>query len=793
MHEQRHFSATVSSRLADLQTQLDTLTATQFAEASPLLNVVKAGVRAFHGELAKQYVSRYSGNWFTDKVVKPKTSSEAKTVKTMPNPADNTEITEYGRKCAKVFLTALSITHNALKALKKYGSVRWRSQQVNDTTEFGKFFINHGYHVATGDKQQWELQDKVTKTGFHIYKLVVKDDDEHVYTKHDHDQDNGPLKRLHGCLQTYYRVGHVTSASAKKRPSNIFEILCWISGLPSNNVYDDLLHDAVSDLFVDPAKQVTVGDLAAAVVGDEPVPAYPHSIELERTQAAVTRLCSKSYDVLATILGYGDAYTMYAVDFGNNALNFHYPPKAGDCLQMLIDMLRRLLPPLRFLHSQCKLGAEFHGWSECFYGKDVRTTKWTCTDHSSDEVTCQPNCQPKGKANCQPTSPLQSYLSDCLVGRLPHELSSIGCKYDCRTCSKSQPGQPCLTPLGFRAFSGSAKTGKHICDVLDEFFNNEKLLALFTFSPQPPASLPEHFGFALSLAAGLNASNANKHDGVITLQDALETSVKETSMDLYNEASAFITAFRNAYHSTHGGKAMMHPTATNADLKSLSMRDSCMVAAKDNVHCGPYLSSLYSDAYYYLAPKHCNLYLSWAVYLPWTLYRYLQGLFDSFCNISCQDWGCRGCLQNEKCKKGKHGEDYNCKCRGIVECRGVMSVFHTYGFSFGDASKLMSTDEWRYCRNFYAQFKNVLKSEYFNTLFEKCDEFLFRIRSPFIWLNVALWLLSLLYLIHIMVIRLDLLHIKSHLHSPSSHRIAAQSLLAAARVNKLNRVFYLQP
>ncbi|CDR71897.1 hypothetical protein, conserved, partial [Babesia bigemina] len=234
MNTQRHFHADVSSRLADLQTQLDTLTATQFAEASPLLNVVKAGVRAFHGELAKQYVSRYSGNWFTDKVVKPKTSSEAKTVKTMPNPADNTEITEYGRKCAKVFLTALSITHNALKALKKYGSVRWRSQQVNDTTEFGKFFINHGYHVATGDKQQWELQDKVTKTGFHIYKLVVKDDDEHVYTKHDHDQDNGPLKRLHGCLQTYYRVGHVTSASAKKRPSNIFEILCWISGLPSN-------------------------------------------------------------------------------------------------------------------------------------------------------------------------------------------------------------------------------------------------------------------------------------------------------------------------------------------------------------------------------------------------------------------------------------------------------------------------------------------------------------------------------------------------------------------------------
>ncbi|CDR71759.1 hypothetical protein, conserved [Babesia bigemina] len=228
-------------------------------------------------------------------------------------------------------------------------------------------------------------------------------------------------------------------------------------------------------------------------------------------------------------------------------------------------------------------------------------------------------------------------------------------------------------------------------------------------------------------------------------------------------------------------------------MSSLAMSQSCMLAIEDNVHCGPYLQTLFCDTYYYIAAKHTNVYLSWAVYLPWTLYDYLKSLFDSFSSISCQDWGCSTCVDGSSCKPGKHGDGYGCKCRSLVGCRGVMSILYSYGFTFGDVKKLLSGDQRRYCRNLYAQLQNVLKSQYFTKLFEECDNFIWTIRQPFSYLVLTLWLLSFLYLIHIMVIRLDLLHIKSHLHSPSSHRIAAQSLLAAGRVNKLNRVFYLQP
>ncbi|CDR71483.1 hypothetical protein, conserved, partial [Babesia bigemina] len=210
--------------------------------------------------------------------------------------------------------------------------------------------------------------------------------------------------------------------------------------------------------------------------------------------------------------------------------------------------------------------------------------------------------------------------------------------------------------------------------------------------------------------------------------------------------------------------------------------------------CGPYLQSWSGDSYSLLAPKHAGLYLSWATYFPWTFHDYLKSLFTEYQQIFCRDWGCRRCQRGDGCRPGHHGSfDNPCQCNSLVSCKGVSATLYKCGFAFGDAAALNEKTNARTCTKFGVLLKRVMDSKYFVALFKQCDELLFKIRAPFIWLNVALWLLSVLYLIHIMVIRLDLLHIKSHLHSPSSHRIAAQSLLAAARVNKLNRVFYLQP
>ncbi|GBE63414.1 hypothetical protein, conserved [Babesia ovata] len=200
-----------------------------------------------------------------------------------------------------------------------------------------------------------------------------------------------------------------------------------------------------------------------------------------------------------------------------------------------------------------------------------------------------------------------------------------------------------------------------------------------------------------------------------------------------------------------------------------------------------------------LPHKHSNTYLSWAIYLPWTFWDLLNNLYNAFCEITCADWGCRGCLRGEKCRSGKHGviedekKDVTCQCDSIVKCRGVAPTLYQYGFSFGEASTLNGGSTAKKCKDFCSQLKKVLQSQYFKDLFKECDEFLKQIRWPFMLTLLALWSLSLLYLLHIAVVRLDVLRIRSHLKSPASHRIAAQSLLAAARVKALANVKYFSP
>ncbi|CDR71858.1 hypothetical protein, conserved [Babesia bigemina] len=735
---------------------------------SPVLDSVTRGLGGFVGELNKVYISAYDSQTLEKDLV------DRKEVITTREATTKYELREYGRNCSKVFLHVLSILHTELNRLVKYCQSSTSSEQINKSTIVGMFFRDQGYDVSDFGEQNGELQDHKRMTVFFIYKRLFRDDDRHIFKD---IKRNGSLQKLHDCLQTYYQVGHVATFAAKKRPCSIFEMLCWLSGLQCTAGYEAMLNDALSDLFIDP-KQVTDGELSA-VIGVEPVKAYPQAMEYDGTRAAIEHLCSTAYDLLVYILGTGNAHTMYASDFSNNSLGFHYPTSGEDCLGMLMDVLSRLLPPLQFMYSRCKLSVQHGGWQECEYGKNIRTTKWPCKEHITDEVACRPNDQPK----CQPTSPLMSYLNDCLPGHLPHQLSSIGCKYDCATCpSTSRKGQPCITPLGFRGFSGSTKTGKDLCSILTKIIENKHLASLFCLVTKPPKTLPEHFGFALSLVADWHKGDIVGKKGV---QNAFEDSTKELSIRLCDKPGDLTSALVDAY----GSDSVKHSTCSNPHLRHLASNDFC------NKHpCAPYLSSLYADCYKYIANKNAKLYLYWAVYLPWDFWTLLNNLYTAFCSIACQDWGCNSCMRADKCKKGKHGDEKSrCQCESIVTCNGVSPTLYQYGFIFNNAVELNRSKYQKTCNDFCNILSKVLKSDYFTKLFDKCDEFLWIIRSPFSYLVLTLWLLSLLYLIHIMVIRLDLLHIKSHLHSPSSHRIAAQSLLAAGRVGKLSKISYLQP
>ncbi|CDR71907.1 hypothetical protein, conserved [Babesia bigemina] len=786
----KHFDSEFRDNLGVLKNAVSAFNPQAYGEGEcpPILDALRNAFPLLAKELDKTYVNTYADLQFTDELMEGEKT-----------------ITKYGKRCAKVCVTLLPSLYDYFTKLKEVcksslNTTVCKFSKRNDPISIGNFLTTSGYDVAENEESKdGELKrPSVYFTGQHIYDKIFE-------TKY---QGSNTIPHLKTCLSNtrkkldsfdildileclihhidkYNEVSHIAAASSTKIPSSIYDMLVWCSGLPYNTVYPTILHETLVDMLSDPNKQKpdVHNGLELTVVNQQTqyLDAHPIKITYDDVVSALDHLCSKSHDVLTRIVGYGDAGSVYGSDFCNNSFNLHYPSNAAACFDLLLDILRRLFSTLTFLCQLCSLDANHHGWSDCQYGKEFSYGNRDCDQHTGET------------ADCPPGSPLMLYLTDGLRGYLPHQISNVGCKPKCNTCPKSTPGMPCLTPLGFRGFSGSTKKGRSICDMIREFISHDYLAALLCMLPKAPSTLPEHYSFVLSLSNGISVPKSKKHDGTVTLNEALESSIDSISMSLYTQPNHFTDTLRKAYGDGKANHTWPHPAASNADLASLSMKQSCMLPKKERIHCAPYLLSLSSNTYKYLPQRHVDHYLSCAVYLPWSLYEYLQNLLQAFENISCRDWGCSHCMHSDKCRKGKHGADYGCRCWSAVKCRGVLGVFYTFGFVFKDAEKLLDENEQRYCHDFYNQLSNVLKSQYFQDLFKECDNFLYQIRFPFMTLTLALWLLSLLYLIHIMVIRLDLLHIKSHLRSPSSHRIAAQSLLAAARVNKLGRVFYLQP
>ncbi|GBE63366.1 hypothetical protein, conserved [Babesia ovata] len=725
-----------------------------------LIDALRAGLTDFCSQLGHAYVNEYSGL----------TVDWTKTINNKP------ELTDDADRCAMLFLTCLSTLFENLSTLINHCGNACISDQIDSNTKLGKWFHKCGFRVSTGDaNRDGELRNNAECKGRHIIPLIT---DGKVFNKYY----AGTLKNIYTYLQTYLRVCHLTIRPKPKSPCNVYEMLCWFTGLTHNAIYQQLSFDAFSDLFDKPEN---AGDNSHVVDGisfeyqtAKSLQAYPQTITAAKLTDALTEVCHYAEEMLITVLGTGDALTTYAVEFSNNSHNLYYPSRSEECLHMVIYILRKLLQPLRFLKKQCNLETKYYGWLQCSYGSGVQTACWQCGQHSS--------IYPPSDHACSGTSPLHLYLTDSLRGMLPHQLTSVGCKSSCNTCSKGQPGMPCLTPLGFRGFSGSKRSGKDLCNVLTKFLSNDYVTCLLTVVPKPPSTLPEHFAFACSLVTAINAPSSPKHSNHRIFADAFAKSASEQSIDLYKNPSDLTNALASAYGSSvsdHGAKSHV---GVYAEMSALSKTIPC---SDQDVHCAPFIECLSAESYKYVAQKHTKLYLSWAIYLPWNLWDYLRSLLDAFQSIDCRSFGCPGC----SCKPASHGSKHKCSCRAIVCCRAVLPTFYQYGFTFKDPKTLLDGTNRKICNHFYTQLEMVIKSEYFDKLFKSCDNFLKEIRWPFILTLLALWSLSLLYLLHIAVVRLDVLRIRSHLRSPSSHRIAAQSLLAAARVKALANVKYFSP
>ncbi|GBE59151.1 Extracellular matrix-binding ebh, putative [Babesia ovata] len=707
---------------------------------SPLLDGIGEGLRAFVEELRNVYISTYDGA-FDDCI--------------LYHAAKKTHTPE-ATKCAMILLTITDTLFRAVNKLRMGCTDEWAYYNINVGCGLGVFLQGCGYRVASATVKHSELRNDSDCSGEKIRKLI--------------DNIIEPLGALHDFLKCYLRASHLHIPTEPRYPCTVRDMLAWFAGLPYTAVYKSI-QPHCHNLSGGETDEVLKYCLAC----------IPGALGL---------LTHHSSTLLVTVCGNGRGFDhadfQYACNFWDNTRGFHYPSDVAELLNILARLCKRALRALNFLRARCRYEASMaHGWSQCRYGRSVPAANWQCNDHSTDQATCQPK------------SPLQAHLMDQLLGLLPHKLTSVGCDSECSTCHTASPGQQCVTPMGFwdlpRAGSRTG-VGRDIFAVLTALCSNAEsplpslLRCLSSINPCPPQSLGDMFAFFCNLAQCRGLDHRTQRlkyvDNSGFTAHLTSAAIPSVSMNLCpsTQAVRLTSALTALYHSPadHATAAQADTdtdkntnTDTHSDLSSLTVRAHC----SDSLTCAPYLQPLSFHACHTFAEKHAEVYLSWVIYTAWQFWYLLQQLLNAFQDIDCAGSGCSTC----PCKPGKHGVDRNCKCKALMSCHGVLPTFHAYGFTFGNTRALHGNNR-KYCRNFRTQLSQVLHSDHFTELFKQIDQLLYRIRAPFLFTIITLWLIATIYILHSLLYRMDVLHIRSHLlTTKTSHLIDIKALLAGSR------------
>ncbi|GBE63155.1 hypothetical protein, conserved [Babesia ovata] len=793
-----HYDHNLPTKLADLTATLSDLKLDGFPNpVTVMLGGISGGCRQLVEVLGNVYISKYDGQ--TIEWEKADTSKKPAT----KDGTENKIPTDDANRCAKVFLTCMYTLFDKLHHLFYNGGKTWSQLKLDGSGdakkkyELKKYFMHEGFEIKnlitkenTGKAVAFRLS-----RAFSRYQTFNKDPNEFdsfdLYIAHFRKYE-GLLSRLFEHLEKYNEVCHFATFTSKKHPSSIYEMLAWFSGLPYSSVYDSLLHDVLPSLLEGPSKKPADDDeIVVTDLGEESFDAYPQPITYSSLATSLNDVCAQSYDVLTGVLGYGYADGVYACDHSNNTLNLAYPSSANACLGMMVDIMNRLFYQLYFLLTQCSHNTDYSGWSNCSYGQGVGNSGWQCNDNLCPNQQCnlRPNQNADQSTNqkcnqhpkCGVKSPLQSYLEDSLPGFLPHTFSNVGCGVKCSVGNHF--GKPCLTPMGFTDISIKAshtKEGTYLQKVLEKFCGIDhapltKLCGqLNCLLPTAPKTLGDMFSFYHNFLSDWNRNTPHR-------KGAFEEAISKANFKRPYEGL-------NA-HSIFGGS---HPhKQANADLVSLV----CSSATRGK--CGPYLHALNTDISSMYSKEHGGKYLSWIVYSTETFYNLLHQLYEecsSKCggeNPKCRIAKCRPkCTVTEKSATSPH----DASCNSIAKCSHTRPIMYKFGFVHANVAKLAGDTTKRTCNDFCNVLKKVIgEGCALVKLIEDIDKYIWAIREEFSLTLLALWSLSLLYLLHIAVVRLDVLRIRSHLRSPSSHRIAAQSLLAAARVKALANVKYFSP
>ncbi|GBE62824.1 hypothetical protein, conserved [Babesia ovata] len=789
--ETQSFDHRLQALLRKLTEALSHLRPESFAKPStPVLDGLVEGLTKFAAEFTCAYVSAYAGQTFTD---------------------------EEGEKCAKVFLTTLPTLCDAFTRLAEQCGKggKWRDLHINSSSQLGTFLQRCGYKVATSPfDQDGELRNDCN--GRDVYVLVtqnIKEAEDNAHLKKclslTHDCNLlGILKCLCTHLTEYYRTCHLKVHPSPRPPCSVYEMLQWCCGLTYNPVHLTVTHDALPSLFEAPDKQGSAdSEVSLTDLGSLALKAHPRVITPASLTDALTEVCHTSHSVLTTLLGHGHAGGIYACDFNTNPAGLLYPCDADALLCLLFDVLRRLHQQLYLLYRRCLYNARHGGWLDCWYGRGVGGSSWRCntmqcanqicdqqcnqthnqTGNQTHNQICNQSCDQHPK--CGVKSPLQSFLEDGLVGFLPHDLSADGTCVKCSGCDTKSPGLPCKTPMGLSnitRLASRASTGRHIMDVLGAFCGgaSSPLTRLCDFLncllTRPPRTPDELFAFYYQFICEWH--NYGEHR-----KAAFDDAVGDACFRQRGVTLDVSTIFRTKDH----GNATNMPHLTG-DLFSLVKCNGNQRSAPSHP-CGPYLKPLGHDVRATFSKAHAHLYLSWIVYLTETFYDLLCSLLRD-CERNCADatsnCHARSCANDCTAKRRPLAPNstHTAHCPSIVDCDSTTPTLFRYGFVHRDVHSLAGSTSGhqskRTCDDFCMALQVAVKqmNPLHKLAHETIPEYLYRIRMPFLYTLVTLWLIATLYIAHSLLYRMDVLRLRSHLLTTrASHLIDVKALLAGSR------------
>ncbi|GBE63459.1 Spectrin repeat superfamily Extracellular matrix-binding protein, putative [Babesia ovata] len=795
LHTSKHFDHNFSDHLKSLNNALSTFSPAKFTDSSsPILQALKDGIGALAQQLGYAYVSTYCCKKFDGALLDPQDPPKTSD--------DKRKLTEYGMMLSKVFMTCLPGWGKHLDWLRRHCDQQpkkgpWNGLQITKLK-------NNPLGLWPGQSGR-ELRNTEKCIGNHIHGFLVdnRKDQKRLYRNDDEKQDPGTLRE----------VRHHEHFDSPKPPTTVSHMLQWITGLTYNPMLEKL-DSHFTTMFQGLKKAYKLDNPHIAIT-------KPFRLNLGANEdivgsghlnAVLRRVCETAETVLISLQGHGHAAGRYACEYSSNVDKLDYTTSPSRCFDLLCEICLKLHDQLNFLYRHCSHPSKLGGWQDCWYGNGVAGTSWQCNNlqcpdqpynqegNQTHRQSCNQSCNQS--ADCGLKSPLQSYLEDGLPGFLPHHLKKLGCGVEC-SLGKHR-GLPCLTPMGFSEIGTVAshrQKGEDLKKVLEKFCGQpSKPLTLFCSYVKcllhiPPQTLGDMFAFYYGFLNGWNGSGIHR-------KGAFEQAVQNADFENTNTTLNVGTMFQS---SDHTGTSTTH---AKGDLCSLVTCDGGIATLDPVGTCGPYLRPLCMDNRGIYSSTFKNYYLSWIVYATETFSRLLKDLLEecrqscglpkSKCHTTSCVTNCRTVVSDITSPNRNHQQG----CKSIVKCKSTLPNLYKYGFYFGNTDNLSGTEDIRTkrtCNDFCDALDRVLsevkdKNDVLAKLIYKTiPKFLWDIRSKFSYLLLALWSLSLLYLLHIAVVRLDVLRIRSHLRSPSSHRIAAQSLLAAARVKALANVKYFSP